>query len=54
MSTQALRLTTLSYDIDRALKGELRRSSPSPLRVFRLRRLKSAIKARFQRLIRRR
>lgn len=54
MSTQTLRLTTLSYAIDRALAGELRRERPSPLRVFRLRRLKQAIKARFERLIRRR
>ena len=54
MSTQTLRLTALSYDIDRALAGELRRSQPSPLRVFRLRRLKQVIRTRFERLIRRR
>lgn len=51
MSTQTLRLTVLSYDIDRALAGELRRSRPSPPRVFRLRRLKSVVKQRFARLL---
>ncbi|WP_338505246.1 hypothetical protein V6R86_13570 [Sphingomonas kaistensis] len=54
MSTQTLRLTTLSYVIDRALAGELRRERPSPLRVFRLRRLKQVIRSRFERLLRRR
>ena len=54
MSTQTLRLTALSYDIDRALAGELRSERPSPLRVFRLRRLKQVIKTRIGRLVRRR
>ena len=54
MSTQTLRLTTLSYAIDRALAGELGRERPSPLRVFRLRRLKQVIRTRFERLVRRR
>ncbi|GLR47366.1 hypothetical protein [Sphingomonas astaxanthinifaciens] len=53
MSTMTLRLTELSYDVDRALAGELRRTRPSPLRVFRLRRLKSLIRQRFERLLRR-
>jgi len=53
MTTQTLRLTVLSYDIDRALAGELRSMRPSPLRVFRLRRLKSVVKQRFERLLRR-
>jgi hypothetical protein len=54
MSTETLRLTTLSYAIDRALSGELRRERPRPLRVFRLRRLKQVIRTRFERLVRRR
>lgn len=54
MSTQAIRLTALRYDIERALDGELRKSRPDPLRIFRLRRVRANLKDRFNRLFRRR
>ncbi|GAA4037166.1 hypothetical protein GCM10022281_17240 [Sphingomonas rosea] len=54
MSTHAIRLNALRYDIERALDGELRKSRPDPLRIFRLRRVRATLKERFNRLFRRR
>ncbi|UUR09248.1 hypothetical protein [Sphingomonas glaciei] len=50
MSTQALRLSALSYDIERALSGEMGKRTPNALRVFRLRRAREALRLRFRRL----
>lgn len=53
MSTQAIRLTALHYDVERALSGEMLKRRPDALRVFRLRRLKARLKNRFASLFRR-
>ncbi|GAA4012533.1 hypothetical protein GCM10022280_08040 [Sphingomonas swuensis] len=53
MSTQAIRLTALHYDVERAISRELSKSRPNALRLFRLRRTKGLLKDRFRRLIRR-
>lgn len=53
MSSQAIRLTTFHYDVERAIGRELSKSRPDPLRLFRLRRAKGLLKDRFKRLFRR-
>lgn len=53
MSTQTLRFATLSYDVERALTGELSKPAPDPLRIIRRRRLRTVVKQRFARLLNR-
>lgn len=51
MSARTYRFTALHQSVDAAIRSELSRHAPDPFRLFRLRKLKSAIKARLQRLM---
>jgi hypothetical protein len=52
MSTDIYRFTALHARIDRAIRDELKGRGPDGFRLFRLRRLRQAVKARLTHLFR--